>query len=63
LGTIFPQHARHLQVRFGVNLIFGAQKSKNLNAAYNRISMSEYKSKKAADKSLKKSSKELDESI
>lgn len=50
LGTISPQHARHLQLRFGINLIFGAQKSKNLDAAYNRTSMSEYKSRKDSEK-------------
>ncbi|MEX2380426.1 MAG: DUF5723 family protein [Vicingaceae bacterium] len=36
LGVFRPQHTRHLQVRFGINLIFGGDKSTQMNAAYKR---------------------------
>lgn len=36
LGAFQPQHTRHLQIRFGINLIFGSDKSTKINAAYNR---------------------------
>jgi hypothetical protein len=36
LGAFQPQHTRHLQVRFGINLIFGSDKSTKTNAAYKR---------------------------
>lgn len=36
LGAFQPQHTRHLQIRFGINLIFGSNKSTEINAAYKR---------------------------
>jgi hypothetical protein len=37
LGTFRPQHTRHLQVRFGINLIFGSDKSTELRAPYKGV--------------------------
>lgn len=34
LGAFRPQHTRHLQLRFGINFIFGSQKSKELRTTY-----------------------------
>lgn len=33
-----PQHAQYLQLRFGINLIFGSQKSKEINPYYTKKS-------------------------
>ena len=35
-GVFWPQHQRHVQVRFGINLIFGGNKKNELNPAYSK---------------------------
>ena len=49
LGAFQPQHSRHMQVRFGINLIFGSDKSTDINAAYNPSEKK--KKKKSKDES------------
>ncbi|MEQ8623539.1 MAG: DUF5723 family protein [Vicingaceae bacterium] len=48
-GVFRPQHNRHIQVRFGLNFIFGANKTKELNPAYRRKESSPTPSKSASD--------------
>lgn len=37
LGAFQPQHARHLQLRFGINLIFGREKAKEIRPSYRGV--------------------------
>ncbi len=37
LGVFRPQHTKHLQVRFGINLVFGTDKSKEIRAPYRGV--------------------------
>ena len=55
LGAFKPQDSRYFQVRFGINLIFGSQKSKVFNAPYSK------KVKEKKEKKEKKSKKEEEE--
>ncbi len=49
MGIFLPQHSRYIQFRFGINLIFGANKSTSLNPEY---TLKEKKSKiKSEDES------------
>ena len=48
-GVFRPQHNRHIQVRFGLNFIFGGNKTKELNPAFNRKEESSTPSKSASN--------------
>jgi hypothetical protein len=57
LGAFQPQNTRHLQVRFGMNLIFGREKSKELRPPYNPLKSNDDKKEKK-EKKVKKEAKE-----
>lgn len=48
-GVFWPQHNRHIQIRFGFNFIFGSTKSKMLNPAFSYEEGSSSKSKSASN--------------
>ena len=58
LGGIRPQHARHSQVRVGLNLIFGSDKVKEINPSFNPVK--EAKEPKKKKKEKKEKLKEVD---
>lgn len=45
LGAIQPQHARHAQVRFGINLIIGSKKIKEINPSFDGVTAVKKKEK------------------
>ena len=48
-GVFQPQHYQHIQVRFGINLIFGGNKKKELNPSYSSADKGIGKSKESSD--------------
>lgn len=57
LGAFKPQDSRYFQVRFGINLLFGGQKSKQFNPSYEKV-LKEKKEKKEKKKKEKEENKD-----
>lgn len=56
LGAIQPQHTRHTQVRFGINLIFGSKKVKEIHPSFNGVTdVKPKKEKKAKEEEIEES--------
>lgn len=54
LSGFRPQHARHAQVRLGLNLIFGSEKMKEINPSFNGVTDTKRPKKEKKEKKEKK---------
>ncbi|MBL4710609.1 MAG: hypothetical protein JKY48_19450 [Flavobacteriales bacterium] len=59
LGAIQPQHARHAQLRFGINFIIGSNKVKEINPAFDGVTAVKKEKKKKEKEAIEEPKQEI----